>query len=113
MRSWVNTVLAAILGGGVTAAALMGAGIVDSGDHVTVMEPPIAPKGSPALAASSTHGLSAREIYSRSAPGVVFIRAQSISTNPSPFDVFDRQQASESTGSGFVIDDEGLILTNA
>jgi putative serine protease PepD len=113
MRSWVSTVLAAVMGGGVTAAALLGAGVVDSGDHVTVVEPPIAPKGSPARATSASMGLSAREIYGRSAPGVVFIRAQSISTNPSPFDVFDGQQASESTGSGFVIDEEGLILTNA
>ncbi len=113
MRSWVSTVLAAVMGGGVTAAALLGAGVVDSGDQVTVVEPPIAPKGSPALAASAAHGLSAREIYGRTAPGVVFIRAQSISTNPSPFDVFDSPQASESTGSGFVIDEEGLILTNA
>jgi len=112
MRSWVSTVAAAVMGGGVTAAALMGAGVVDR-DRVTVVESPIAPKGSPALAASTSHGLSAREIYSRSAPGVVFIRAQTISSNPSPFDVFDRSQASESTGSGFVIDEDGLILTNA
>jgi S1-C subfamily serine protease len=113
MRSWVSTVAAAVLGGAVTAAALMGAGVVDSGDHVTVMGPPITPKGSPALAANSRSGLSAREIYGRSAPGVVFIRAQSVAANPSPFDVFNSQQASESTGSGFVIDDQGLILTNA
>src|SRR5215212_409694 len=113
MRRWVSTVAAAVMGGGVTAAALIGAGVVDQGDNVTVLGPPISPKGSPALAASTSHGLSAREIYSRSAPGVVFIRAQTITANPSPFDVFDSSQASESTGSGFVIDDDGLILTNA
>jgi S1-C subfamily serine protease len=113
MRSWVSTVAAAVMGGGVTAAALLGAGVVDSGDRVTVVESPIAPKGSPALAASTTHGLSAREIYRRSAPGVVFIRAQTITSSQSPFDVFDHSQASESTGSGFVIDEDGLILTNA
>jgi S1-C subfamily serine protease len=113
MRSWVSTVAAAVMGGGVTAAALIGAGVVDSGDQATVTGSAITPKGSPALAASTRHGLSAREIYGRSAPGVVFIRAQSITSDPSPFDVFDSQQATESTGSGFVIDDQGLILTNA
>ena len=58
------------------------------------------PKGSPALASNARNGLSAREIYERSAPGVVFIRARSVSPNPSPFDVFDSSQASESTGRG-------------
>jgi S1-C subfamily serine protease len=113
MRGWVSTMLAAVMGGGVTAAALLGAGVVDPGDNVTVIESPIAPKGTQALAASAPGGLSAREIYRRRAPGVVFIRAQTFETEPSPFDVFGSPQASESTGSGFVIDDDGLILTNA
>jgi S1-C subfamily serine protease len=113
MRSWVSTVAAAVMGGGVTAAALLGAGVVDSGDQVTVMAPPISPKGSTAVAASAPGGMSAREIYRRRAPGVVFIEAQTIDTDPSPFDVFDSPQTAESTGSGFVIDEDGLILTNA
>jgi S1-C subfamily serine protease len=113
MRSWVSTVLAAVMGGGVTAAALMAAGVVDTGDDVRVVESPRSAKDAPALSASPGHGLSAREIYSRSAPGVVFVRAQVITSTPSPFDVFERRQTSESTGSGFVIDEDGLILTNA
>jgi S1-C subfamily serine protease len=112
MRGWVSTVAAAVMGGGVTAAALIGAGAVDSGD-VTVMEPPLVTKGAPALAVSAAGALSAREIYRRRAPGVVFIRAQTLRTAPSPFDVYSTQQQSESTGSGFVIDKNGLILTNA
>src|SRR5689334_15014396 len=106
MRGWWSTVLAAVMGGGVTAAVLMAAGLVDTGDDVTVMGPPVVPKGSPALAASTSSGLSAREIYGRTAPGVVFVRAQAINANPSPFDVYDDSQASESTGSGFVIDED-------
>src|SRR5215207_5511026 len=115
MRGWLSTVAAAVLGGGVTAAALLGAGVVDSGgDDVTVIEPPLTMKGAPAMAASAAAGgMSAREIYRRRAPGVVFIRAQTLRTDPSPFDVFSGTVASESTGSGFVIDEEGLILTNA
>jgi S1-C subfamily serine protease len=114
MRGWVSTVAAAVMGGGVTAAALIGAGAVDYGD-TTIMEPPLAPKGAPALAATAAAGaMTAREIYRRRSPGVVFIRAQTLRTDPSPFDVHTGpQQQTESTGSGFVIDHNGLILTNA
>jgi S1-C subfamily serine protease len=113
MRGWLSMVVAALVGGGVTAAALIGAGVVDS-DDVTVMEPPLVTKGGPTLAAVSAAGaLSAGEIYRRRAPGVVFIRAQTLRTDPSPFDVYATPQQSESTGSGFVIDKDGLILTNA
>lgn len=104
--------LAAVMGGGVTAAALLGAGVVDPADNVTVVEPPLSPNGAQALAASRPSDLSAREIYKRSAPGVVFVRAQTLQSDPSPFDVGGTQE-SESTGSGFVIDEDGLILTNA
>jgi S1-C subfamily serine protease len=113
MRSWVSTVAAAVIGGGVTAAALLGSGLVEPGDNVTVVESPISPRGAAAVTASAQGGMSARDIYRRRAPGVVYIQAQTINTDPSPFDVFDSPQSAESTGSGFVIDEEGLILTNA
>jgi len=110
MRSWVSTVLAAIIGGGVTAAALLAAGALD--DRAAV-ESPDSGMRAPALAVSARGGMTAGQIYARRAPGVVFVRAETLDTGPSPFDVFSGPQASESTGSGFVIDDEGLILTNA
>ena len=113
MRGWVSTVAAAVIGGGVTAVALIGAGAVDSGDDVSA-EPTATPKGAPALAVTAAGaGLAARDIYRRSAPGVVFVRAQTLRTDPSPFDVYGGPRQAESTGSGFVIDKEGLILTNA
>ena len=106
MRAWVSTVLAAVLGGGVTAAALMIGGVVETGESPTVIDPPLASKGAPAMAASAAAGaLSAGEIYRRRAPGVVFIRAQTLRTSPSPFDLSPNAQRSESTGSGFVIDE--------
>jgi S1-C subfamily serine protease len=114
MRGWVTTVVAGVMGGGVTAAALMIGGVVDTGDDTTVIQPPLASKGAPAMAASVAAGaLSARDIYRRRAPGVVFIRAQTLRASPSPFDLYEGAQQSESTGSGFVIDEDGLILTNA
>ena len=40
------------------------------------------------MLASAAGALSAREIYRRRAPGVVFVRAQTVETEQSPFDVF-------------------------
>jgi S1-C subfamily serine protease len=61
---------------------------------------------------SDSGGLTARDIYKRDAPGVVFIRAQVVEPVSSPFD-FGQPQEGEATGSGFVIDKDGTILTNA
>jgi S1-C subfamily serine protease len=112
MQGWLSTMLAAVIGGGVTAAALLGAGVVDD-DSAGTTGAALSGRGAPALTATAGGGLGAREIYKRDAPGVVFIRAQTLRTDPTPFDVYDTAQASEATGSGFVLDEEGLILTNA
>src|SRR5215218_3920943 len=59
-------------------------------------------------------GLTPREIYKRDAPGVVFVRAQVVERSASPFDFgFPQEQRGEATGSGFVTDEDGTILTNA
>src|SRR4051812_13014701 len=63
---------------------------------------------------SGEGGLTPREIYKRDAPGVVFVRAQVVQRTQSPFDFgFPQEQRGEATGSGFVIDGDGTILTNA
>jgi S1-C subfamily serine protease len=63
---------------------------------------------------SGDGGLTPRDIYKRTAPGVVFIRAQVVENNASPFDFgFPQQQRGEATGSGFVVDRDGTIITNA
>jgi S1-C subfamily serine protease len=113
MRGWLSTAAAAVSGGAVTAAVLLTAGAVDNGESATTTQQSLATRGQPALIATAGGGLSAREIYKRDAPGVVFIRAQTLRTGPTPFDVFDTVQPTEATGSGFVIDEDGLILTNA
>ena len=105
--------VAAVLGGGVTAGALLGAGVIDDGNTTTVIQP--APIGASARSASSDgEGMTARDIYKRDAPGVVFIRSQSVAASDSPFDFYGgQQQPTEATGSGFLIDEDGHILTNA
>jgi S1-C subfamily serine protease len=63
---------------------------------------------------SDAVGLTPRDIYKRAAPGVVFIRAQVVEQTASPFDFgFPQEQRGEATGSGFAIDRDGTILTNA
>jgi S1-C subfamily serine protease len=104
--------VAAVLGGGVTAGVLLGAGVVDDGQTTTVIQP--APIGTSTRSASHDGvGMTAREIYKRDAPGVVFIRSRSVAPSDSPFDFYGGQQPTEATGSGFVLDDEGHVLTNA
>jgi S1-C subfamily serine protease len=113
MRGWLSTMLAAVIGGAVTAAALLGAGAVDDGDEAPTTDASIAGEAMPALTVEAGGGLGAREIYRRGAPGVVFVRAQTLRTDPTPFDVYDSSEPTEATGAGFVLDEQGLILTNA
>ena len=69
----------------------------------------------PSASSQSAAGLTAHDIYKRDAPGVVFVRAADRpAAATSPFDLFpQRSSAATATGSGFVIDDDGDILTNA
>src|SRR3954462_9835342 len=58
--------------------------------------------------------LTARDIYKQDAPGVVFVRSQVVQRTQSPFDFgLPQEQQGEATGSGFVVDQAGTILTNA
>jgi len=109
--SFLPMVAAGVLGGGVTAAALLGAGV--AGDSVTrtvIQSPPLGAASSPVAQRGSA--LTMRDIYRRSAPGVVFVRARSLQDGASPFD-FAQRSANVASGSGFVIDADGLMLTNA
>jgi len=104
-------VAAGLVGGGVTAAALLGAGAV--GDRVTrtvVQTPTLASSASPAGRRDAS--LTAGQIYERDAPGVVYVRARSLQSGASPFDLSERT-GGVASASGFVIDTEGRLLTNA
>jgi S1-C subfamily serine protease len=83
------------------------------GGHTTTVVQQ-APLRGQATSGGGDGGLTPREIYKRAAPGVVFIRAQVVEQSQSPFNFgFPQQQRGEATGSGFVIDRGGTILTNA
>jgi S1-C subfamily serine protease len=101
--------LSAALGGIVVAGSFLLLGVTGHRTTKTIVEEaPVA-----AEPATGTHSsLTPHEIYVRDAPGVVFVRAQEVEQVQNPFDLFPDQQSSASTGSGFLIDRAGQILTN-
>jgi S1-C subfamily serine protease len=95
--------VAAVIGGGVTAAAMIAGG--SSAGPLTRQQG--------LLASSAGERLSADEIYNRAAPSVVYISANTVQAGPSAFDSQTGGQLALSTGSGFVLDDDGRVLTSA
>jgi S1-C subfamily serine protease len=111
LRRLALPLVAAVLGGGVTAGILLGAGAIGQRETTTVVQQEPLTGGLPASHAST--GLTARDVYREAAPGVVFVRARSVQETQSPFDIFPHLEENVSTGSGFVVDRDGHILTNA
>ena len=106
MRAFARSpFVAAVLGGVVAAAALIAFDVVadDPDGAVTVVRETAAP-----AAATADGALTAREIYERDAPGVVFVRAERAGAAPA----LGAAPSGVATGTGFVIDGEGRILTN-
>ena len=62
--------------------------------------------------ADEGQGMTVNEVYKRDGPGVVFISAEVTTQQESPFG-FPQEQRGQATGSGFVIDEQGHVLTNA
>jgi S1-C subfamily serine protease len=63
-------------------------------------------------ASDAATGLTPYEIYEQDSRGVVFVRATVSPIGPNPFDPPGSEQSSVSTGSGFVVNKQGDILTN-
>jgi S1-C subfamily serine protease len=57
--------------------------------------------------------LNANEIYERAYPGVVYISARTVQPGASAFQAEAGSEFALSTGSGFVLDDDGHVVTNA
>src|SRR3954462_13899203 len=106
--------ISGVVGGGIVAVLLLALGAGGNGKTTTVIQQaPLADVAPAAQHSNAAEGLTAAEIYKRDAPGVVFIRSQIVQRTQSPFDLFPTEQRGEATGSGFVIDKNGDILTNA
>ena len=105
-------ILCALLGGGVVVAVVAATGNLDSSQKtVTVVQQsaPIAPSN----ASQQSRGLTPHQIYERTAPGVAFVTSTIVRQSESPFGFGEGQtQQGTATGSGFVINKDGTILTN-
>ncbi len=109
-----SSLLAAVVGGALVAAAILLLDLGDdSGKTTTVIQQSPLSAARDAAQEGAPRGLTAREIYKRDAPGVVNVRAQVVQQVESPFDLGPQPDRGTSTGSGFVLDKRGFILTNA
>jgi S1-C subfamily serine protease len=100
----VGGLIAVVLG-----AVLIASDVIDTGDTTreVVHQAPLTRP-----AANSDEGLTVTDIYDRDGPGVVFIQSDIRSQSTSPFGL-PGQGGGIATGSGFVLDKDGYILTNA
>jgi S1-C subfamily serine protease len=88
------------------------AGWIDSGDDGG-SSLASAPLTRPAADREGGNDAVVNQIYEKDSPGVAFIRAESTPREPSPLNPFPQPDQGTASGSGFVIDEEGHILTNA
>jgi S1-C subfamily serine protease len=94
--------VAAVIGSAITVAAMVVGGGTSS---------PVSRQG--LLASNASDRLSTGEIFDRAAPSVVYIRARTVQPAAKAFDAQAGSDLAVSTGSGFVIDDDGRVVTNA
>jgi S1-C subfamily serine protease len=109
-QGFLQMLAAGLLGGGMTAAVLMGTGAAGGGSTRTVVD--ISSLGGHASPSARRAGLTPRKIYERDAPGVVLVRARSLQAGASSLDLSERS-GGVASAAGFVIDEEGRLLTNA
>jgi S1-C subfamily serine protease len=114
-RRFFSTPFGSALAGGAVVAAFgwvaIAAGWVeaDGGSTTTVA----APAAAPVLASDSGTASTVNQIYRRDGQGVAFIEAEQPASEPSPFEPFGAPQGGgTATGSGFVIDTDGHLITN-
>jgi S1-C subfamily serine protease len=110
MKSFLRSPLvSAAIGGLTVAGAFLAFGVTGRRTVRTVIEE--APLSAmPATDAAS--GLTPYEIYEHDSRGVVFVHADVAPTATDPFESSSEQESSVSTGSGFVVNRRGDILTN-
>jgi S1-C subfamily serine protease len=101
--------LSAVVGGLAVGGVLLLSGVAGRSHTETIVDqaPLVAQK-----AADPITGETPVQIYDRFAPGVVFVRAKLLEQVDSPFNLFHDRDSQTSTGTGFLVDRVGDILTN-
>jgi S1-C subfamily serine protease len=112
-RLFIIPFLSALLGGGVVVAIVAASGGLGETQKsvTTVQAAPLQPSN----ASQQVRALTPHDIYTRDAPGVVFVTSTIVQKTESPFNLFgggETQRQGQATGSGIVIDNNGTILTN-
>jgi S1-C subfamily serine protease len=112
-RTAASNLIAGVLGGLVVlviGAILIETDVIDTGDTTqrVVRQAPISQPGTDP--ASTREGKTVQDIYREEGRGVVFIQAEGVSSDES---LFGQPQQGTATGSGFVVDEDGTIITNA
>jgi putative serine protease PepD len=106
----VLLVLSALLGGGASTAVLAAAGVVGNGDasSTSTVVTPVSSTG-------TSGGLDAQALYASTSAGVVDITAKGTSAASgqptSPFGGTPQQSQTTATGTGFVVDGKGHVVT--
>jgi S1-C subfamily serine protease len=111
-RSPLTNLLAGVLGGLIVlviGAVLIATDVIDTGDTTTVVRE--SQTTQPTAASTGSSGRSVRDIYKQEGRGVVFIQSRGVTSDSgSPFGL---PQQGTATGSGFVVDTDGTVVTNA
>jgi S1-C subfamily serine protease len=115
VKSFSRTPFGSGIVGGLVVAVLgwiaIAAGLVHASSDQRTVATPLTP--APVPIKSTGHGETVAQIYKADSAGVAFIQAQQAAKPPSPFDLFGLPRGGgTATGSGFVIDTDGHILTN-
>jgi S1-C subfamily serine protease len=111
-RMFLIPLLSALIGGGVVVAVVAAAGDLGSTQKtVTVVQQAASPVA-PSNASQQGGGLTPHQIYERDAPGVALVTSTIVKQTESPFSLGGESEQGTATGSGFVINSDGTILTN-
>ncbi len=113
MKSPGTNLLSGLLGGLVVlvlGAILISTDVIDTGDQTVVERPSAITQPTSDNGDGDGERRTVRDIYASEGRGVAFISAQGVSDSSSGF---GQPEQGTATGSGFVVDKDGTILTNA
>jgi S1-C subfamily serine protease len=110
-RMFAIPFVSALVGGALVVAVVAAAGGLGSSTK-TVTEVQTSAPIAPSNVSQRNTGLTPHQIYEKDAPGVAFVTSTIVRQTESPFGFGESQQQGTATGSGFVINRDGTILTN-